>query len=121
VDFGGELLRRVVILPEEGNTGSVKLLAVELYDDGLVVRWMRRPSAPPVTRADPVRAPGSGLSIADDRATEYFVDDLSAGAGRASFHGRTAFTPAVPGDARTLRVRYADEAEVAVELAGQHR
>jgi hypothetical protein len=113
VDLSGECLERVVILPEEGNNGSVKLLAVELYEDGLVVRWLRRASAP----ASPA-APGGGLSIADDRATEYLLDDLSAGAGEASFHGRTAFTPAVPRDARTLRIRYADEAEVAVELAG---
>jgi hypothetical protein len=46
VAFVGEVLRRVLVLPEAGNTGAVKLLAPELYDDGVIIRWMRRPSAP---------------------------------------------------------------------------
>src|SRR3954468_13924662 len=57
--FKGYRLKRVVVAPEVPDAPGLRLLAAELYDDGVVLRWLF--VAP---------APGSGGSFADHNPPE---------------------------------------------------
>lgn len=84
-----DLLGVVLGPPEEA--GGFRVVAVELYPAGLVMRWAAR------------EVPE--LALADDVGTDYEERDGEADVtGGRRFRGHTAFAPALPPDATLLAV-----------------
>jgi hypothetical protein len=83
------------VIPVTQKLGPVRIVSVELYQDGLVVRW--------IAAASGMRNRYS-ISVGDDRNTLY------ASAGSGSFgndvveRGESTFVPAVPSAARELKL-----------------
>jgi hypothetical protein len=93
----GELLR--TLLPADSAPSRGRVLALELYDDGSIVRFV-------VPHEDdfpyaPWDAPD--FTLRDDLGTSYRFEGLTAG-GRPA-HGLVTFSPAVPSSARSIEVR----------------
>jgi hypothetical protein len=93
----GELRR--VLLPVESSPGRGGILALEVYSDGLVLRW-RGPRlwalGDPASRA-------ASFALRDDIGTRYRFQGLTAGGrGEQLAHGMTTFSPAVPEAARWI-------------------
>jgi hypothetical protein len=131
--FGGaKFLRAVAVPPQPGS--AVQILAVELYDDGLLVSftyddpvdvWGPVPLEyydlagvePPIEAfLAEARAGGGNLapnvSVRDDLGTRYVWSGSGQG-GLKVAHGETNFTPAVPAAATRLVVSsYAGTVEV---------
>jgi hypothetical protein len=131
--FGGaEFLRALAVPPQTG--AAVQILAVELYDDGLVVSftyddpvdvWGPVPLEyydlagvePPIEEllAEAEAAGGNlapNVSVSDDLGTRYVWSGGSRGGVKVA-HGGTNFTPAVPAAATRLVVSsYAGTVEV---------
>lgn len=108
--FRGIYLRRVVVAPGAPDAPGLRLLAAELYDDGVVLRWVF--VAPASAGGSPTSAayqPPQAFSLWDDADTAY---DPQGGGWVPGHHlrGDTAFVPAVPEDATRLYV-----------AAGRHR
>jgi hypothetical protein len=115
--FRGENLRTVVVGPEERKRGA-RVICVERYDDGVLVRWhfvrveVDRSGAARRLRdeIEPVDRPlPPDFRLTDDVGTAY----SSAGGGSHGretdegdyvAHGTAEFTPAVPPKARLLRL-----------------
>jgi hypothetical protein len=98
--FKGHHLERVVVVDSPPRTGF-RVIAVECYEDGVIVRCQLVPPAPlPST-----------LELRDDRGTEYALAHPSPWHGTPTRFGDAPFVPAVPGNARELELRaaYADE------------
>jgi hypothetical protein len=132
VFVGAEFVRALAVAPQSG--AAVQILAVELYDDGLLVSftyddpvdvWTPVPLEyyelagvePPIDALlAEARAQGGNLapnvSVRDDLGTRY----VWSGGGRGGVrvvHGETNFTPAVPAAATRLVVSsYAGTVEV---------
>lgn len=88
---GGHFLRA---LPVEVRPGSeIQILAVELFDDGLVIHFSH----------DEAEQLPLELLVEDDLGTEYYESGGSAGGVQVA-HGSLTFTPAAPEGARILRV-----------------
>jgi hypothetical protein len=94
----------------------VRVLTVEMYEDGLIVRYVLPDFELPV--GGDIDRPWEPVDMAveDDTGTEY---EWASGGGGSSdggpFRGEEAFTPAVPGDARRLIVR-SESGAVKLEL-----
>jgi hypothetical protein len=93
----GELLR--TLLPADSAPSRGRVLALEVYDDGLIVRFM-------VPKDDdfpyaPWEAPD--FTVRDDLGTTYRFEGLTAG-GRPA-HGLVTFSPPVPPRAQCIEVR----------------
>ena len=90
-DVGAGDLRRVVLGPAE-EAGGFRVLAVELYPGGVVVRWT---------------APGfpETISLSDDAGTDYDEQDIDGDEsdGRA-LRGQATFTPGAPATAARLGI-----------------
>jgi hypothetical protein len=106
--FRGEhFLRALAAEPQPDS--ELQVLAAELFDDGLLVHYthdQEPESLESITSGDPsqwLRA-GPILGIEDDLATEYFESVAGGGGGVQVVHGASAFAPAVPAGARTLRI-----------------
>jgi hypothetical protein len=122
--FDGTELHRVLPVPRQQGS-PVQILAVELYDDGVVVCFAyddpvdvelniplefydRVGREPPLDRLlAEARAQGGnlrpGISIHDDLGTEY-REAASAEGGVQTVHGEKSFTPAVPPGSRRLTI-----------------
>jgi hypothetical protein len=104
LDFRGDTLERVLIQTERWPQDPLFIQAVELYTDGVVVRWWGKPGW--------WRKPlGSRVSftLSDDVATPY--RKVSGGArenGRVA-RGEVCFVPCVPDSATALRIVRQDE------------
>lgn len=89
-DIGEGDLRRVVLGPAE-EAGGVRVIAVELYAGGLLVRWTGH------------RLPE--LAVSDDLGTAYAeVDAEGDESGGGRMRGVATFAPAVPGHAGRLAI-----------------
>lgn len=103
---GQRFLQALAFEPQPG--AEVQLLAVELFDDGLVVHYSFEQSQEEFEASfdeDPLDDLGApqGLKVEDDLGTEYrhrSGGGGSAGVVRSSY----SFTPAVPEAARILRI-----------------
>ena len=96
--FVGSDLRQVIPVAKRFESG-VTLVAVEIYEDGLAIRWHRgdgddRDLPPP-------------LELTDSAGTTY-ASAGSGWAGNASIRGETTFVPAPPPDAGDLVIRHRD-------------
>jgi hypothetical protein len=85
--------------------GTVRVLTVEMYEDGLVVRYVVPDFELPV--GGDLDKPWEVVDVAveDDAGTEYEWAGEGGGSHGGPFRGEVWFTPAVPGDARRLIVR----------------
>jgi len=102
--FRGVNLRGVVIAPPAPDTPGLRLLAAELYDDGVVLRWVFvAPSSPTAAAASTEYSPPEAYSLWDDVESAY---DPQGGGWIPGhhLHGDTAFVPAVPDNAKRLYV-----------------
>jgi hypothetical protein len=101
-------LRRVVVA--EAQTGeAIRILALEIYDDGFAIRWAL-PSRPEPMPASPEAAAlnPSGLMslpVCDDIGTRYYYAGMLGGSIPVAAGGGISFyTPAIPDDASWLEV-----------------
>lgn len=93
----GQLLR--TLLPADSVPSRGRVLALELYDDGLIVRFV-------VPQEDDFPyAPWdvADFSLRDDVGTTYRFEGLTAG-GRPA-HGVVTFSPPAPPSAQSVEVR----------------
>ena len=85
-------LRHVLVGPAEEVSGT-RVVTLELYDDGVVVRWTALEDDEPA------------LELSDDAGTAYeFTSGGWSSGGKSRVRGENAFTPAVPEGASTLRL-----------------
>lgn len=97
---GEEFVRAVPVPPQPG--AAAQVLAVELYGDGLIVRFSV--DDPVVDEADAEGGnPRLRFTIEDDLSTDYLRRGGSWGGAEVA-HGQSRFTPAVPADATRLLV-----------------
>ena len=102
--FEGTQLRHVVTAPAHPEAPGLHLLAAELYDDGVLLRWIF--VAPRGRGAAAERAghrPPESFTLWDDAGTAYTPQGGGWLAGE-HLRGDTAFVPAVPAEARKLSV-----------------
>ncbi|MGB2876359.1 MAG: hypothetical protein WBB76_12930 [Gaiellaceae bacterium] len=94
----GVELRRVIPVASDDLGRGIRVVSVEIYDRGLVVRWLAVPS--PEDLDSVTREPLFALS--DDAGTRY--DYFSGGSfGHSNaVRGDALYTPAPPGNATTL-------------------
>ena len=126
-DFVGRELRAVVVPPLQMRA-PVQVVSVELYTDGLVVRWLevggetpdpglparlaafsrrgrRRRAAPPPERGVYFGDAGEvQLDVSDDAGTHYVVDGGHWYGDDRVMRGDIPFVPAVPAQATTLAI-----------------
>ena len=98
----GRLLR-VVLPPDEPDPEQrFRLLALEIFEDGVVVRYMRiRDLAAPEPPEAAARV-WDGVTISDDVATRYELRGGGAFGDEHIAHGMWAYAPAPPTGAGTL-------------------
>jgi hypothetical protein len=108
-EFGFDLQRVIPINRALGD--DFLIVSVELYDAGVVVRWVGLPQAEDPGRWEPPR-----LELHDDCATEYRPSG-SAWSGHVTARGETAFIPEVPDKASALQVMSPDGESVDVQVA----
>jgi hypothetical protein len=101
-------LRRVVVAePQTGE--AIRVLALEIYDDGFAIRWAL-PSGPGPRPASPEAAAlnPSGfipLAVRDDVGTDYYYAGMLGGTIPVAAGGGISFyTPAIPDEASWLEV-----------------
>lgn len=106
---GKRFLRALTVDPQPGSL--VQILAVELFDDGLVVHYthdQEPESIEPKSVSDSdlmLKAfePWASIRVEDDLGTEYHQHG-GGGGGVKVVHSSFSFSPAVPDAARTLRI-----------------
>ncbi len=113
--FEGVRLVRVVQAPRASDRPGLHLLGAELYEDGVVLRWLFVSPSPDDSAAPgTLYRPPQTFSLWDDADTAY----TPQGGGWVQGHhlrGDTAFVPAVPDGAGQLNVA-ADEERFTLEL-----
>jgi hypothetical protein len=115
--FRGVALRRVVVAPTAPEAPGLRLLGAELYEDGVVLRWVFvSPTSPTGSPTGGEYRPPQAYSLWDDVDTAY---DPQGGGWIPGHHlrGDTAFVPAVP-DAATQLYVAADRHRFELDLAG---
>ena len=112
--FRGSVLRAVRPV-EDGDLGHVRLLTVEIYEDGVIVRWVLPKVEFPVERDEPLVQ--VSLSVSDDLGTDYqFVTGGWRGSGGAPIRGEAIYAPGAPVGARRLSITH-EGASAGVDLA----
>ncbi len=109
-DFTGLNLRRVLVPPAAADREDVKVLAVELYDDGLIVRWACPGLEIPVpdfadsdtSTVETFHLPS--FEVGDDVGTRYWIQGANGSDAAGSVRGESIYEPTVPADAKTLTV-----------------
>jgi hypothetical protein len=104
---GGRFVRALAADPQPGS--EVQVLAAELFDDGLLVHYsfdQESESLESIMSSDlsEWQERGPGLRVEDDLGTEYYASGGGGGGGVQVVHGAFGFAPAVPSNARTLRI-----------------
>jgi hypothetical protein len=100
---GRRYLRTVVAPPQPG--AAERVLAAELYGDGLIVNFTYNTEMPTVEeleRALMDRRPP--MRIEDDLGTDYYEGERASYGGGPASQAYFTFAPAVPADARVLRI-----------------
>jgi hypothetical protein len=105
----GADLRSVLPVASEDLGGGFRIVSVECYDLGLIVRWL---ASPPVDDWSPLPP----VSVADDVGTEYRYTSGGAFGHSTALRGDTMFLPAPPRGASALTISHGD-ASVEVKLA----
>lgn len=86
---------------------AVRILAVQLFEDGFYIDSTFDKEPEPADGRDPIagllRGGASDVRVADDLGTEYLACDSRSG-GVLVCRATHGFAPAVPTDARTLRI-----------------
>ena len=93
-------LKAVVLGPPEPLRG-LRLVAAELYDGGVVIRWHRLRSAPLDDLCD---AGGEVVALHDDLGTRYTTLEGSRGQSAEAVAGSWWFEPGAPEDCRRLEL-----------------
>ena len=101
-------LRRVLLAePQTGET--IRVLTLEIYDDGFAIRWAV-PSRPEPMPASPEAATVNptgmmSLTVRDDIGTRYYYAGMLGGTiPVAAGGGITFYTPTIPDEASWLEV-----------------
>jgi hypothetical protein len=100
-----ELIR--IIQAEPQRDDDIRILALELYNDGFIIRYVlprglgEGPRTPAEATLNPMGL--ASLSVRDDVGTAYAIVGGGAG-GAPAAHGMTRYVPAVPGEASWLEV-----------------
>lgn len=100
--FEGLQLLRTVVAPPHPDAPGLHLLGTELYDDGVLLRWIfvaPRGRGPAAERAG--HRPPESFTLWDDAGTAYTPQGGGWLAGE-HLRGDTAFVPAVPPEATKL-------------------
>jgi hypothetical protein len=105
----GADLRSVLPVASENLGGGFRIVSVECYDLGLIVRWL---ASPPVDDWSPLPP----VSVADDVGTEYRYTSGGGFGHSTALRGDTMFQPAPPRGASALTISHGD-ASVDVKLA----
>jgi hypothetical protein len=106
-------LRRVVVAePQTGE--AIRILALEMYDDGFAIRWALPSRSGPILASPEGAAPNPtglmSLPVRDDVGTRYYYAGMLGGSIPVAAGGGISFyTPAIPGEASWLEVLVRDE------------
>jgi hypothetical protein len=106
----GADLRSVLPVASEDLGGGFRVVSVERYDLGLIVRWL---ASPPVDDWSPLPP----VTLDDDVGTSYRYTSGGSFGHATARRGDTMFVPAPPPTATSLTISHRD-ASVAVSLAG---
>jgi len=106
-------LRRVVVAePQTGD--AMRILALEIYDDGSAIRWALpsgpgpMPASPEAARLNPLGF--IPLPLRDDVGTHYYYAGMLGGTTHGAAGGGISFyTPAIPDEASWLEVLVGEE------------
>jgi hypothetical protein len=90
---GGKEL--VAVVPVRSTLGAVTIVSIELYEDGLGVRWIAAP--PPETHVQ--------LDVRDELETRYRTAGTGAFGNEHVQRGESLFVPPVPPNSNKLVVR----------------
>jgi hypothetical protein len=104
----GADLRSVLPVASKDLGGGFRVVSVECYDLGLIVRWL---VSPPVDDW----SPSPPVTVADDVGTEYRYTSGGSFGHATALRGDTMFRPAPPRGASVLAIAHRD-ASVAVNL-----
>jgi hypothetical protein len=104
----GAELRRVLPVASDDLGGGFRIVSIECYELGLIVRWL---VSPPVDDW----SPSPPVTVADDVGTEYRHTSGGAFGHTAAVRGDAMFVPAPPPDASVLTISHHDRS-VAVNL-----
>ena len=106
-------LRRVLVAePQTGE--ALRVLALEIYDDGFAIRWAlpsRREPMPASPEAAAINPTGMmTLTLRDDVGTRYYYAGMLGGTIHvAAGGGITFYTPTIPDEASWLEVFVREE------------
>ena len=104
----GADLRSVLPVASEDLGGGFRVVSVECYDLGLIVRWL---VSPPVDDWSPFPP----VTVTDDMGTEYRYTSGGSFGHTTAIRGDTMFRPAPPPAASVLAIAHRD-GSVAVNL-----
>jgi len=104
---GGHFLRALAAEPQPGS--EVQILAAELFDDGMLIHYthdQEPESLESIVSGDPSQwlEPEPMLLVEDDLGTKYYESGGGGGGGVQVVHGASGFAPAVPSEARIIRI-----------------
>lgn len=103
--FRGDHLRSVLLVADRDAEADLKVQSLELYDDGVVLRWMRPERwwmrMPDSLVGDDNEFPN--FSLSDDQGTDYEAQGGGASGG-LTLRGESVFMPGVPDETRVLMV-----------------
>ena len=97
--FRGTNLRQVAIAPTQADA-ALKVLSVELYEDGLIVRYV---ITEPAEFSRDIRT--THLTVGDDLGNDYVpLGGNAGGTAGGTMHGQREFSPAIAEGATSLTV-----------------
>lgn len=102
--FRGDHLRTVLRVADQDTEADLKVQSLELYDDGVVLRWMRPERwmrMPDSLVGDDNEFPD--FSLSDDQGTDYEAQGGGASGG-LTLRGESVFMPGVPDETLVLMV-----------------
>jgi hypothetical protein len=104
--FEGVGYRRTVIAPPQPGV-AVRVLAVEIFEDGFYVDFtydVEVPSPEDLDRGRPPRRPKPPMKIEDDAGTDYYEGERANLGGAPAAFAAFNFSPTPPADATVLRI-----------------
>jgi hypothetical protein len=105
-EFEGVGYRRTAVAPPQPGA-EVRVLAIELFDDGFYVDFTyngKVPSPDDLDRGRPPRTPKPPMAVADDRGTDYYEGERENFGGGSAAFATFNFSPTPPPDATRLRI-----------------
>ena len=98
----GRLLRVVLPADEPRPDQDLRLLAVEIFEDGVMVRYAKRGGTAGPESPEEAALMRNGVTLSDDVGTRYEVRGGSAAGDDQVAHGLWAYAPPPPPEARRL-------------------